>query len=45
MVKVFQETDSEKRKMYMKQPKKRLIEMLIQCNKHVSLQIKYKKEK
>lgn len=33
MMQVIQQTDEEKMAMYMKLPKKKIIEMLIQCNK------------
>lgn len=33
MLQVVQQTDAQRLKMYMKQPKKKLAEMLIQCNK------------
>jgi hypothetical protein len=33
MIQIIQQTDEEKMAMYMKLPKKKIIEMLIQCNK------------
>lgn len=33
MIQIVQQTDEEKMAMYMKLPKKKIIEMLIQCNK------------
>ncbi len=38
-MRIVEQTDEEKFKMYMKQPKRKLAEMLIQCNK-VALNIK-----
>lgn len=40
MIQIVEMSDKEKMKMYMKVPKKKLVEMLIQCNKHLDAQIK-----
>lgn len=39
---VIQQTDEEKMAMYMKMPKKKLAEMLIQCNKVLDAQYRGK---
>jgi hypothetical protein len=35
MMQIIEQTDEEKLAMYMKMPKKKIAEMLIQCNKHL----------
>lgn len=41
MLQVIEQTDEEKFKMYMKCSKKKLIEMLIESNKHISNEIEF----
>lgn len=38
MIQEVEMTDKEKMEMYMMLPKKKLAEMLIECNKHIQLQ-------
>lgn len=46
MLQIVEQTEEEKMAMYMKFPKKKLIEMFIECNKFIDLHMKlelYKK--
>ena len=40
MITIIEQTDEEKMKMYMKLPKKKLVEMLIESNKNLTRKIK-----
>lgn len=42
MVQVIEQKDEEKFKMYSKVPKKKLIEMLIECNKHLNNMLSFR---